>query len=128
MVDILSSSAKLCIYIQKFYRRFENYVLYIAGSYISGCLVFYVQEMSIILNLDNSVTWSPLDVPLAGLLVFEIYPITNLEGGWLSVHGLLSSFEAIFIQCLLSNSQGEPVSLKVDHSRVWISQKALHRL
>ena len=128
MVDIFSSSAKLCIYIPKFYRRFENYILHIAGSYFSGCLVFYVYEVTVMLNLDNSVTWSPLEVPLARLLVFEIYPVTNLEGGWLSVHGLLSSFEAIFIQCLLCNNQGKPVSFKVDHSRVWISQNLLHGL
>ena len=81
MVDIFSTSAKLCIYIPKFYRRFENYILHAAGSYFSGCLVFYVQEVSITLTSDNSVTWSPLEVPLAGLLVFEIYPVTNHKGG-----------------------------------------------
>ena len=84
--------------------RFENYILHIAGLYFSGCLVFYGQEVSLMLNSDNSVTWSPLEVPLAGLLVFEIYPVTDLEGGWLSVHCLLCSFEVIFIQNRFSDS------------------------
>ena len=35
MVDIFSSSAKLGIYIPKFYRRFKNYILHVVGSYFS---------------------------------------------------------------------------------------------
>ena len=104
MVDIFSSSVKLDVYIPKFYRRFKYDILHIAGSYFSSCMVFYVQQVSIALNSDNSVTWSPLEVPLAGLLVFKIYPVTYLEGEWLSVHGLLCGFEAVHIKCLLSNS------------------------
>ena len=55
MGGIFSSSSKLCIYIPKFYRRFNNYILYVARSYFSGCLVFYVQEVSVILISDKSI-------------------------------------------------------------------------
>ena len=42
------------------------------------------------LNSDDSVSRSSLEVPFTGLFVFEIYSVTNLEGGWLS---LLSSVQ-----------------------------------
>ena len=100
------------------------YILYIARSNYTFCLVFYVQKVSITLNLDNSVTWSPFEVPLARLLVFEIYPVTDLEGGWLPVHSLLCSFKVIFIQHLsldlpkiiaCAPEAGEEVNLDLFH-------------
>ena len=56
------------------------YILHITRSYFSGSLVFDVQKMSIVLNLDNSVSMSPFEIPLAWLFVLTIYPVTYLEG------------------------------------------------
>ena len=95
MVDIFSNSAKLGIYVPKSHWRFNNYIIYIAGSYFSCGLVFNMQKMSIMLNLENSVSGSPLEILFARLLVLEIYPISYLKRGWCPVHGLLCSFEAI---------------------------------
>ena len=40
MVDIFSTSAKLCIYIPKFYRRFENYILHAADhTFLVACFL-----------------------------------------------------------------------------------------
>ena len=103
MVDIFSSSAKLGIYIPKFYRRFKNYILHVAGLHFSGCLVLYVYKVSVLLNSDNSVSRSPFEVPFARLFNFKIYSVTDLERGWLSVCSLLCSSEMVFIQGLLSD-------------------------
>ena len=82
VVDIFSSSAKLGIYVPKFHWRFKYYILHIARSYFSCSLVLNMQKMSVMLNLDNSVSGSPLEIPFAGLLVLEIYSITYLKRGW----------------------------------------------
>ena len=85
------------------------------------------------LNLDDSVTWSPLEVPLARLHVFEIYPVTDLEGEWLYVHGLLSSFEVIFIIAWALEA-GEEVNLGFFHKirrmgfLMWLSWVLLYTL
>ena len=42
--------------------------------------VFDVQKMSITLNLDNSVSRSPFEIPLIWLFVLKIYSVTYLEG------------------------------------------------
>ena len=39
----------------------------------------------------------PFKVPFAGLFVLEVDPVSNLEGWWCAVHGLLSCFESVFI-------------------------------
>ena len=85
MVDIFSSSSKLCIYVPKFYWRFKYYVLHIARLYFSSSLVFNVQTMSILLYLDNSVSRSAFGMTLAWLFVLKIYSVTYLEGWWFPV-------------------------------------------
>ena len=53
--------------------------------------------MSVMLNVDNSIFWPPFKVPFARLFVLEVNPVSNLEGWWCAVHGLLSHFESVFI-------------------------------
>ena len=128
VIDIFSRSAKLSIYVPKFHWGFKYYILHITGSYFSCGLVFNVQNMSIMLNLDNSVSGSLLEVPFSGLLVLEIYPISYFKRGLCPVHGFLGSFEAVLIQCLLGNGQCKSVCFKIQHLRIWVSQESLHGL
>ena len=97
VVYVFSSSAKLCINIPKFYWRFKYNILHVARSYFSGSLVFNLQKMSVVLNLDNSVSRSPFEIPLAWLFVLKIDSVAYVEGWWFPVHGLLCSLEVIFI-------------------------------
>ena len=106
--------------------QFKYYILHIARLYFVCGLVFNMQKMSIVLNLDNSVSGSPLEIPFAGLLLLEIYPITYFKRGWCPVQGLLCSFEVILIQCFLGNGQCKSVCFKIQQSRIWVSQESLH--
>ena len=83
---MFSSSGKLGIYVPKFHWRFKYYILQIARSSFSSGLVFNMQKMSIMLNLDNSVSGSPLEIPLLGcfFLKYTLSPILK-EGGVLSM-------------------------------------------
>ena len=58
-VAVSPSSAKLSIYIPELYGWFQYDILYITGMQFSGCLVFYMQEMSVMLNAENSISWPP---------------------------------------------------------------------
>ena len=117
MIDIFSTSAKLGFYVPKFHWRFKYYILHVAGSYFSCGLVFNMQKMSIVLNLDNSISGSPLEVPFAGLLVLEIYPISYFKRGWHPIHGLLcsshptSSWQWPMQVCVLQESVFQNLSL-----------------
>ena len=51
----------------------------IARSDFSSGLIFYVDEMSVMLNEDNSVSRSPLEVPFARLLIFEVDTVSYLK-------------------------------------------------
>ena len=79
------------VYIAEFYWWFQYNICDIARSCFSIGLVFDMYEMSIMLNVDNPISRSPFQVPLARLLVFEIYTISYLEGWFVSCHCLLSS-------------------------------------
>ena len=103
VVDEISSSAKLGIYVPKLHWWFKYYILHIARSHFSCGLVFDMQKVSIMLNLDNSVSGSPLEIPFTGLFVLKIYPISYFKRGWCPVQGLLYSFEVIFIEHLLGD-------------------------
>ena len=103
VIDIFCSSVTLGIYVPKFHWRLKYYILHIARLYFSCGLVFNMQKMSVMLNSDNSVSESSLEVPFAGLLVLETHSITNLKRGWCPVHGLLCDFKTVLIQCLLGN-------------------------
>ena len=59
VVDISPSSTKLSVYIPEFYWWFQDNVCNIARSYFSSGLVFNMYEMSIMLNVDNSISGSP---------------------------------------------------------------------
>ena len=56
----MTSSSEMSIDIPKFNRRFEDDVSDIARLDFSSGLIFYVDEMSIALYVDNSVSRSPL--------------------------------------------------------------------
>ena len=59
MINIAASSAKLGINIPELNWGFLDDVLDVAGSCPACSLVLYVDEMSITLNADNSVSRSP---------------------------------------------------------------------
>ena len=106
VIKMSANYLQCCMYKRcypKFHWRFKYYILHIARSYFSCGLVFNMQKMSVVLNLDNSVSGSPLEIPFSGLLLLEIYSVTYLKRGWCPVHGLLCSFEVILIQHLLGN-------------------------
>ena len=126
MVDKFSSSAKLGIYAQKFQWHLKYYILHIARSYFSCGLVFNMQKMSIMLNMDNSVSGSALEIPFSGLFVLKIYPISYFKREWCPVHGFLCSFEVVLIQHFLGHGQCESVCFKIQHSRIWVSKESLH--
>ena len=111
---------------QKFHWWFKYFILHIARLYFPCGLDFNMQKMSITLNLDNSVSRSPLEIPFAGLLVLEIYPISYFKRGWCPDHGLLCSFEVVLNQHLLGNGQCKSVCFKIQHSRIWVSKELLH--
>ena len=75
----MTSPSNLGVNVPKFNGRFENDVLHIARSNFPSGLIFYVDEMSIMLNADNSVSRSPLEVPFAWLLIFEVDMVSNLK-------------------------------------------------
>ena len=58
MTNIAAGSAKLSINIPELNGRFQYNVCDIAGSYFSCSLVFYVDEVSVALNVDNPVSMS----------------------------------------------------------------------
>ena len=70
MVNIITGSSKLGVNVPKFDVRFKNDVFHVAKSNFPSGLIFYVDEMPIALNADNSVSGSPLEVPFAWLLIF----------------------------------------------------------
>ena len=90
MVDIATGSAKLSVDVPEFSRRFQNNFRDIAGPCFSCGLVFDVDVVSIMLNMNNPVTWSPLQIPFAWFFVFEIYTVSNLKGWVVSGSSLLS--------------------------------------
>ena len=81
MVNIVTGSAKLGVDVPELNRKFKNYIFDIAGLCFSCSLVFDVDVMSVVLNTDNPVSRSPLQVPFAWLFVFEVYMISHLKGG-----------------------------------------------
>ena len=58
-INIVSSSAKLSFNSPELYWGFQDDVCNIAESYFSCGLVLYVNEMSVLLYVDNSVSRSP---------------------------------------------------------------------
>ena len=90
MVDTATGSAKLGVDIPEFSRRFQNYVGDITGPCFSCGLVFNVDVVSVMLNTNNPVTGSPLQIPFAWLFVFKIYTVSNLKGRVVSGSSLLS--------------------------------------
>ena len=96
VVNIFPSSTKLGVYIPEFHWWFQYNVCDIARSCFSSGLVFDMYEMSIVLNVGNSISGSPCQVQFVRLLVFEIYMISYLEGWFVSCHCLLSSFKICF--------------------------------
>ena len=52
-----------------------------------------MSEMSVMLTADNSMSWPPFLIPFAGLFVLEVDSVSNFEGWWCLVHGLLSCFD-----------------------------------
>ena len=51
MVDIFSNSAKLCIYVPKFYWGFKYYILHIARPYLPK-IIAWALEAVVGINLD----------------------------------------------------------------------------
>ena len=88
--DIGTGSAKLGVNIPEFGRRFQNYVGDIAGPCFSCGLVFDVDVVSIVLNTNNLVTRSPLQIPFAWLFIFKIYTVSNLKDWVVPGRSLLS--------------------------------------
>ena len=82
MVGKFSSSAKLGIYLPKFHWQFKDYIPHVARLYFSCGLVFNRQKMSVMHNLDNSVSGPLLEIPFAGLFVLKICPISYFKRGW----------------------------------------------
>ena len=79
MVDVTKGSSELGINVPEFNRRFEDDVLHIARSDFPSGLIFYVDEMSVALNVDNSIARSPLEVPLAWLFILEVDSVSYLK-------------------------------------------------
>ena len=86
----MTGSTKLGVSVPELNRRFKNYISDIAGLCLSCGLVFDVDVMSIVLNMNNPVSRSPLQIPFAWLFVFEVYTVSNLEGWVVSGSSLLS--------------------------------------
>ena len=75
----MTGPSKLGVNVPKFNGRFENDVLHVARLNFPSGLIFYVDEMSIMLYADNSVSRSPLEVPFARLLIFEVDTVSYLK-------------------------------------------------
>ena len=58
------SSAELDVYIPEFYGWFQDDNSYIAGPYFSSSLIFYMYEMPITLNANNSISGSSILSPI----------------------------------------------------------------
>ena len=101
MIDIETGSAKLGVNVPELNGRFKNYIFDIAGSCFSCSLVFNVDVMSVVLNMDNPVSGSPLQIPFALLFIFEIYMISHLKGWVISGDSPLCGCKSIFVQCFL---------------------------
>ena len=104
MINIVAGSSKLSVNVPELNRRFKDDVLDIAGSCSAGGLVFYVDVMSIVLNTNNLVSRSPLQIPLAWLFIFEVHMISNVEGWVVSGYSVLRGSEPVLIQCFLCYS------------------------
>ena len=59
VINIVAGSAELSINIPELDGRFWYNVFNVAGSYLPCSLVFYVDEVSVMLNADNPVFRSP---------------------------------------------------------------------
>ena len=105
MVYKFSCPEKLCVNIPELNWWFMYNILDTAGSSFSSCMVFYVEEVSVVLYMDNPVTSSQLYVTFARLFVFKEYSVTNFKLRWYMVCCLLCVFEPILIQNLLSYSK-----------------------
>ena len=103
MINIFACSAKLSIYVPKFYRWFQDHIFHVAGADLACGLVFDMKEVSVMLNADNPISWLPFQVPFARLCILEVHSVTNFEGGWCAVYSLVGSLESIFIKCFLCN-------------------------
>ena len=75
----MTGSSELYIDVPELDRWFENNILYIAGSDFPSGLIFDVDEMSIMLNVDNLISGSPLEVPFSWLLILEVYSVSYLK-------------------------------------------------
>ena len=93
VVNISSSYTELSVYIPKFYGWFQYNICYIARSYFASSLVLDMYEMSIVLNVDNSISRSHLP----GCLFLKVYMIPYLEGWYFSCHCLLSCLNSVLI-------------------------------
>ena len=97
MIDIAAGPAELSVNVPELNRRFKDDVLDIAGSCSACGLVFYVDVMSVALNMNNPVSGSPLQIPLAWLFIFEVYRISNIEGWVVSGYTVLRGCLSVFI-------------------------------
>ena len=97
MINIAVGSAELSVNVPELNRRLKDDVLDIAGSCSACGLVFYVDVMSVVLNMNNPVTGSPLQIPLAWLFIFEIYMISDVEGWVVSGYSVLRGCEPVFV-------------------------------
>ena len=79
MVNVMTSSSELGVNVPKFDERFEDDVFHVARLDLSSGLIFYMDEMSIMLNVDNLVSGSPLEVPLARLFILEVDSVPYLK-------------------------------------------------
>ena len=101
MINIAAVSAELSVNVPELNRRFKDDVLDIAGSCSACGLVFYVDVMSVVLNTNNLISGSPLQIPLAWLFIFEVHMISNVEGWVVSGYSVLRCCEPVLIQCFL---------------------------
>ena len=72
MVDVFPCSAKLHFNISKFNWWLKYYIFDVAWSCFSSSLIFDMKIMSIMLNMDNSISRHPLQVPLPSLFCESI--------------------------------------------------------
>ena len=97
MVNVSSSSAKLCVNVLEFHWWFEYYIFDITRSCLPSSLIFNVSVVSVVFNMDNPVSQTPFEIPLAWLFVFELDSVAYFEGWWFPICGLLGSPEAVII-------------------------------
>ena len=105
VVDELAGSPKFWVHISYFTDWFEDNVLNVTGSDFSCSLVFDVHVASFLLNLDDSVSCSPFEVPFSWGFVFEIYSISYFECWFCSVCCLFCSEESVVVQIFLGYGQ-----------------------